>query len=98
MKFSEQQTRPEVLGAFMRYIAERMFNVNKMFKTGGGRVDKAELVLGDLVVVEAKLDALILLMEEQGHDMTKYQDYLLEACKMGQANAINIRKQFEAMK
>lgn len=89
------KTKPEVMMALTRYIAERAYNISKLFAKG--KVDKADLVLGDVVVGEAKLDALIMLLEDSGIDMSKLNDYMLESCKMGQASAISIRKQFEAL-
>jgi hypothetical protein len=98
MSYRDGKTTPSVMGALTRYIAERLFNLEKLMKKGGAQVcHSSAAVLGDCVVTEAKLDALILLLEKEGIDMSKFNDFLEESCRIGQANAISIRKQFEAM-
>lgn len=97
MSILELKTTPAIMGAIQRYIAERLYNMTQMLKMSKGQVTSAEPLLGELVVVEAKLDALLLTLEQQGMNFDNFAANLEEVCKIGQANAITIRKQYMAM-
>jgi len=89
-KLAELETTPEIMVAFQKMIVERVQNMTVVTQSGAS---PSQCLIGEIVVLEAKIDALMLLLEEQGIDFTKYNKYLEEAALRGAATAVNIRKQ-----
>ena len=88
-KISERLIQPEVNTEITKACVERLTNVN-ISVAGGGKVSQG--ILFELVITEIKFDALMLMLEAQGMDFSKYPEFMLKAAKQNQATAINIRE------
>lgn len=88
MKITEQTMAPEVLQELQKLIIERLTNVNRLRKVNA---EPLHGLMADLCVVECKMDAILLMLEAQGADFSKFQDHLFQAAKQARATAINLR-------
>ena len=88
-KLSEMVVPPQVNMEMTKACVERLTNINVSVNNG---VKVSQGILFELVITEIKFDALMLMLESQGMDFSKYPDFMLNAAKQNQATAINIRE------
>lgn len=89
-KLRELATSPEAVKAFGRMIVERITNLGVVTRSGSS---PTQCLMSEIVVLEAKIDALMLLLEEKNDvDFTEFNTYLENAALSGAATAVNIRQ------
>jgi len=95
-KLNEISITSDTMKAIGDMQVERMNNLALLQQRG--KVPVASLMLGELVMIECKLDALLLMMENGGKDFTEFNEFLFQAAKQGKSAAIMVREQFTAAK
>lgn len=89
LKLRELATSKEAMQAFGRMIIERITNLGIVTRKGSS---PTQCLMSEIVVLEAKVDALMQLLEEKHDiDFTEYNTYLENAALSGAATAVNIR-------
>lgn len=90
-KLKDLATSPETMKAFQQLIMERIQNLTLVTKNGAS---PTQCLMSEICVLEAKVDALMFLLEEKNNiDFSSYNEHLENAAKTGAATAVNIRKQ-----
>jgi len=85
----ELANSPEAMKRFAQMIVERIMNLGIVTRTGAS---PTQCLMSEIVVLEAKVDALMFLLEDKhGVDFTEFNTYLENAAASGAATAVNIR-------
>ena len=89
LSLRELASSPEVMKRFGQLIVERLTNLNIVVKSGSSPV---QCLMSEICVLEAKVDALMFLLEKQNDvDFTEFNKFLEDAAASGAATAVNIR-------
>lgn len=91
MKLKEIQLSPRPLMAMAGAIMERMKSMAILTKRGQSL---SESLVADFTVLEAKVDAVLAILEAKGADFSELDSYLETAFKASRGNTINMREQF----
>lgn len=90
-KLKDLATSPETMKAFSQLIMERIQNLSVVTRKGSS---PTQCLMSEICVLEAKVDALMALLEEKHDiDFTNFNDHLENSAKIGAATAISIRAQ-----
>ncbi len=89
LKLRELAVSPEANKSFMRMIIERITNLGIVTRSGSS---PTECLMSEICIIESKLDALMLYLEEKHDiDFTEFNTYLENSALQGAATAVNIR-------
>jgi len=90
LKLRELATSKEAMQAFGRMIVERITNLGVVTRRGSS---PTQCLMSEIVVLEAKVDALMQILEDKHDiDFTEFNTYLENAAISGAATAVNIRE------
>lgn len=90
LKLRELANSPEAMKRFAQLIFERITNLGIVTRSGSS---PTQCLMSEICVLEAKVDALMFLLEEKHNvDFTEFNTYLENAATSGAATAVNIRQ------
>lgn len=87
MKLNELAMSPESLKAIQNLIIARVTNMGTAVRNGASTT---HCLMAEICVLEAKVDALMMMLETGGMDFTPFNDFLLSSAKSGTATAVNL--------
>lgn len=89
LKLKELAVSEKANKGFMRMIVERITNLGIVTRSGSS---PTECLMSEICIIEAKMDALMLYLEEKHDiDFTEFNTYLENSALQGAATAVNIR-------
>lgn len=89
-KLSDVVMTPEIIAEIQRMVIERITNLELATRSGASPV---QALMAEICVIEAKLDALMQMLEDQKVlSYREFADTLIRACKGSQLTAQIIRQ------
>lgn len=93
-KLKDQILSPQTLDAMRAMIAERSTNMALAMRAGAS---SAEILMAELVTIEIKMDALIMLLDSLGTaDFSRFDEFMRASAKIGELVSLQIRKDMRA--
>lgn len=96
MKLKELVVSPEVLQALQKMITEKIKNVGIVQLIPNSKTTEIQCLMAELCVVESKLEALMIMLDNEEKDFSKFNEHLVTAANNGVVKAISTREQMMA--